>query len=68
MVATILGYFYPFERGRPRLLQLLFQSEFTVPLPRILLWSAFFPVSQLIAATCISAVVFVLATCGDSMT
>ena len=66
MVATILGYFYPFERGRLGFFSYFFRPEYYCAFAlNIAVVSCFFPSRSLIAATCISAVVFVLGTCGD---
>ena len=66
MVATVLGYFYPFERGRLGFFSYFFRPEYYCAFAlNIALVSCFFPSRSLIAATCISAVVFVLGTCGD---
>ena len=66
MVATVLGYFYPFERGRLGFFSYFFRPEYYCAFAlNIAVVSCFFPSRSLIAATCISAVVFVLGTCGD---
>lgn len=66
MVATVLGYFYPLERGRLGFFSYFFRPEYYCAFAlNIALVSCFFPSRSLIAATCISAVVFVLGTCGD---
>ncbi len=66
VVATMLGYFYPLERGRLGFFSYFFRPEYYCAFAlNIALVSCFFPSRSLIAATCISAVVFVLGTCGD---
>ncbi|MFA6928987.1 MAG: transglutaminase-like domain-containing protein [Lentisphaeria bacterium] len=66
LVATLLGYFFPLERGRLGFFSYFFRPEYYCAFAlNIALVSCYFQSRSLIAATCISAVVFVLGTCGD---
>ncbi len=66
LVATLLGYFYPLERGRLGFFSFFFRPEYYCAFAlNLALVSCFFQSSSLIAASSISAIVFVLGTCGD---
>ena len=64
--SIILGYFFPVERGRLGFFSYFFKPEYYgVGALSLAAISLYFPSANLIAATVISATVFVLGSCGD---